>query len=109
LATEHDIDGLLDEIPHGLVSTCRYTTNPNPAIADATLNDPILLGLQVYIVVTPAPATGRPMLEHAEWIWRLCCLSRVALNTSNFFMTATTVGWIGALLWLRVVSLDGMP
>lgn len=105
-ATEHDIDGLFDETSQEIVSIRRYMTYPNPAIADATLTDPLLLGLQFHTVVTPAPALSPPVLGQAEWIWRLCCFSRAALQTSNFVMTATVVGWIGALLWLRMVSLD---
>lgn len=82
----------------------------NKAIAqsvppDATLKDQIMLGLGFYIVETRhRRPLGLPGTYKAQWIWRLCCLSRQIIRTTHFSMALECRRWTGVALWVYTVG-----
>jgi hypothetical protein len=104
-ATEHQIGTASIPTRHA-TSSSRFAADPSTEEPHATLTDNIILGLRFYIVETSAsgPMT---LLEsgNSKWIWRLCCLSRVALQSTKFFVKVECRKWIEILQWMYLVCL----
>jgi hypothetical protein len=103
-ATEHNICDKLSSVQTA-TRTQRSMSGPSLSATDATLTDQLLLGLRFHIV----DIRGRSSLLPADplkfaWIWRLCCISRAALQTSKFFVKVVCDKWKGILDWLIMVG-----
>lgn len=75
------------------------------ATTDAILTDRLLLGLQFHIV----DHRGHSPLLPADplkfgWIWRLCCMSRAALQTPGFSVAVECDRWKDIFDWMYLVS-----
>lgn len=75
------------------------------AFPDATLTGTGLPGFDFFIVETRAsPPLELPGTDKSRWSWRLCCLSRAAMEHPGFLVSMECGKWMGVIHWLYLVS-----